>query len=200
MVLQIGLGRNPRPSLLTRRPSSPSIKQRPRNINPFIHSTNDWRVFSAPETEYSEVRRESQKKQQKPWLKGSGPGALVGESPQRCHDRSPKAHSSLLAVGASRAAGVLRSLRWAGVKCPEGVITQRLSRPRRPRGDPGREVTQPLRALPELRRRLCRRKQLRALTSVGPPPPPPCLGPVLLAWPDPVWPPRAQRPRGRGCR
>lgn len=147
------------------------------------------------------MRRVPQKKQQKPWLKGSGPGALVGESPQRCHDRSPR--SLFFASRRRQPCGgrtPVAALGWSEVSAERRYYPAPVATPAtagRPRA--GSDATAPstsgaaATALPE--------EAARALTSVGPPPPPPpCLGPVLLAWPDPVWPPRAQRPRGRGCR
>lgn len=169
----------------------------------FTNATNVRMSSRCPTLEFtnSEVRSPSEKL----GLKISWRAVLVGESRKRCHDYAPE--SRALSSAACR-----NPPRWP---CPGQTLGQTgynktpaeghyhlvsaatpatAGRPRT-----GSDATAPSTsgaaetAPPE--------EATRALTGVGlPPPPPPRLAPIPLAPPDPVWPSRAQRPRGRGCR
>lgn len=131
---------------------------------------------------------------------------MVGESRKRCHDHDPVSRALSSALPATLGAGRAlvrfwdRALRYTQAPTQGHYYLAPAATPAtagRPRA--GSDVTAlsasgaAETAPPE--------EAARALTGVGLPfPPPPRLGPIPLAQTDPVWPARAQRPRGRGSR
>lgn len=127
----------------------------------FTDATNVRMSSRCPTLEFT--NNEARSPSEKPGLKIPWRAALVGESRKRCRDYAPEAEPSPLPPVAALRAGralVRHGDRRATAKRQQrGTITSCPPRPRRPRVDPGPEVTQQRRALPERRRGLRRRKQ-----------------------------------------
>lgn len=139
---------------------------------------------------------------EKRWLKISRRAALVGDSRKRRFDHPPISRTRSSA--ASRRSWhrlypgkTLGPTAGGGALLPSAYSNpgDRGSTPGQPQA--GSDATAPSTsgaaetAPPE--------EAARALIGVGPLSPPlPRLGLIPLAWPDPLWPARAQRPRGRG--